>query len=522
MSEEALLQDLKAEVLKQANIKVVTPLLCNVLSKVISQKTQCSISVSTIKRIYKIVKTNHFTSTYTLDILAKYCGHQSWFAFIMKKKRLEKSNDHQYTWVKIRQQAFHLTSIILQHNKLTSGIPYPLTIPRTVLHTHIDDFLKTDATLCLLSAPCGAGKTIALNHWLTEQLIAQEREETDNIYLLLDRSTLDAVALEGYHCQQWLTAVLQLQDQQSLNCFLNQQKPRGNFFIVIDGFNNPIKSHHVFGGLFNQLIDLINHLATYSWIKVILSVRPITWQQYGHQVQDSLAFSKQWFTNFTDDKTAINLPYFSLREIQQLSENAAINYHKTVTHSHTFFNHPLHLQSYYYLYKQGHQLQSTGLQSELTIIAAYLTNYVLKGGLAEDKYVFLCKINPYIRFEQDMAIIDIKQIIHIIKEHSLAYCNLLEDALIREDLQKRGWKISHEITFLSPIHACYFLILYWLEENNYLINWPLLQKINASTCPPNIKAIMMEWLMLFSSSRVTNKSFLFPSFLMGHYIEMSA
>lgn len=521
MSEEALLQDLKAEVLKQANITIVNPVVCHVLSKVISEKTQCSISVSTIKRVYQIVKTNHITSKYVLNVLAKYCDYQSWLVFIAKKKKIEESNGHQYTWTKISQQASQLTSAILQHNKLTSGIPYPLTIPRKTLHTHINNFLKTQATLCLISAPCGAGKTIALNHWITAALIAQERKETDNIYLLLDRSTLDAVALEGYHYQQWLTAVLQLTDQQCLHHFLSQQKPRGNFFIIIDGFNNAIKSHHIFGGLFNQLMELINHLAAYSWIKVILSIRPITWQQYGHLINDSPTLSKQWFTGFTDDKTAINLPYFSLEEIQHLSEDLAIS-PEAAADSHVPFNHPMHLQSYYHLYKQGHLLKKTGLQNELAAVASYLTSYVLKGGLAEDKYVFLCKVIPYIRFEQRMAIIDIKQIIQIIREHSLAYCSLLEDALIQENLQKKGWKTLHEIKFLSPIHASYFLILCWLEENNYLINWPLLQRINTSLCPPPIKAMIMEWLMLFSSSRISNKSFLFPSFLTGHYIEMSA
>lgn len=521
MSEEALLQDLKAEVLEQANIKAVSPIACQVLSKAISEKTQCQISVSTIKRVYQIVKTNHITSKYVLNVLAKYCNYQSWLVFIAKKKKIEESNGHHYTWTKISQQAFQLTNAILQHNKLTSGIPYSLTIPRETLQAHINNFLKTEATLCLISAPCGAGKTTALNHWITAQLIAQERKEANNIYLLLNRSTLDAVALEGYHYQQWLTAVLQLTDQQRLHHFLNKQKPKGTFFIIIDGFNNSIKSHHIFGGLFNQLIELINHLAAYSWIKVILSIRPITWQQYGHLVHDSPALSKQWFTGFTDDQTAINLPYFSPEEIQRLNEDLTIS-PETTTYSQMFFNHPLHLQSYYHLYKQGHLLKRTGLQNELAAIASYLTSYALKGGLAEDKYVFLCKVTPYIRFEQRMATIDIKQIIHIIREHSLAYSSLFEVALIQENLQKKGWKTLHEIKFLSPIHAGYFLILCWLEENNYLINWTLLQRINTSSYPPPIKAMIMEWLMLFSSSRVSNKSFLVPSFLTGHYIEMSA
>ncbi len=76
------------ELIKSVNIRYgkepITPSDFSILSEEIEMVTGCSISVSTLKRLWGYVKGYANTRRYTYDVLCKYAGYKSWAVFLQK------------------------------------------------------------------------------------------------------------------------------------------------------------------------------------------------------------------------------------------------------------------------------------------------------------------------------------------------------------------------------------------------------------------------------------------------------
>ncbi|RYE20455.1 MAG: cation transporter [Sphingobacteriales bacterium] len=84
-------EELKNCVIKVAGLLTITPGDCKLLSQLILLKTHQRISETTLKRVYGFAYSKFKPSTFTIEALSQYCGHDSWNAFCQAQDKKNKN-----------------------------------------------------------------------------------------------------------------------------------------------------------------------------------------------------------------------------------------------------------------------------------------------------------------------------------------------------------------------------------------------------------------------------------------------
>lgn len=501
------IQELKNNVLKTSGIDNIIAADCYRLAVDISTKTHKTISQTTIKRIYGFAQSRYAPSTFTLNALSQYCGYDSWADFIHVMESKTKKNNQHITWNEIAQAAHNITRFTIQANKHKCGISYLHTIERKSIDSHIGHFLNTNATACVISAPSGMGKTIGITHWVEKFIRENHKSEASNIILHVNSSSLFFASGFGFHSNKWLAHLLSFPQHQHLEDFIlqHQENAPGNFYLIIDDFNNNLINNRLFSIAFKQLIDMANYFSSYPWMKIIITLRPSTWQKYGHLIENHSETNKLWFTNFPSSKrvNAINLQPFSTAEIQQLINKIRSPKIAYIDYARKYFpiiSIPLHFQ--YYCQIKGNKIgiDQVNPADEYAIASFHIKKNILKGALAAEKQIMLDELIKIVTFNESdyTATINKKEAYPIIKENHSIYNDLLHGGLLYEHQKEQGTRAAYQINFQSIPLAAYFVAQQAIEKNKNQIDSNLIAWLEESDYPKYIKLAIIKWIIIFS------------------------
>jgi len=499
------IQELKSKVLEVARIDHIIAADCYRLALDISNKTHKTISQTTIKRIYGFAQARYAPSTFTLNALSDYCGYKSWANFIQHTESQKRKEKQYISWNEIALAAHHITRFTIHTNKRKCGLSYPFTIERKAINDHIENFLNSESTACVISAPSGSGKTIGITHWVDKYLTETHAQETNHIFLHVNSSSLFFAAGFGFHSNKWLAHLLNFPKHQYFEDFIkqHQQHAPGNFYLIIDDFNNNLINNRLFDILFRQLIDMVSYLSMYPWMKIIITMRPSTWQKYGYLTENQQKTKKLWFTNFIDAaQDSTNLPPFNTYEIQTLinkiNNNHSLQKHHLPEKYFHLISLPLHFQYYHQLTGNG-PIQGLNPTHEYAIISLHINKSILKGALAAEKQMMLNEMISLLRFDGNIAYLNKKEAYAIIKEHNNIYYELLHTGIIREFQKDLGTRASYQIRFQSIIYAAYFIAQERLEKyEHHHIDQALIHWLNHSSYPEQVKLAVLKWLIVFA------------------------
>ncbi|GAA4780214.1 hypothetical protein GCM10023231_03960 [Olivibacter ginsenosidimutans] len=495
------IQELKIKVLEFAQINKIIAADCYKLALDISDKTQQTISQTTIKRVYGFAQARYAPSSFTLNVLSQYCGYESWTDFVDQIEMQKKQGIEHYYWNNIAQVAHNITRFTLQTNKRKSGLSYRYTIDRQPISQHIQQFLQSKATTCIISALSGMGKTIGITRWVDEQLAINHAEKRNDIFLFVTSSSLFFAAYFGFDSNKWLAQLLNFSPLHFAKFLTSYEKNApGKLYIIIDDFNHNMTNNRTFSIIFKQMIDIVVHLSNYSWIKFIITMRPSTWQKYGNFIENNKEISKLWFTNFVGHG-AINLPPFSTQEIQQLMDKVPtappsktcdkVPYFSTIST-------PLYFQYYYQLKGSSIRMNIDQSADEYAIISIFLRKKILKGALASEKQLLLNQLSFFIDLSTELPIINKKQVYPIIKENHPIYDELLHDGLIYEHQEGKGTRATYQIRFKSLVIAAYFIAQSTFELYENKAEKPLIDWLTHNNYPEKVKIALLKWFILFS------------------------
>ena len=492
------LEILKSETLTTAGFDHVTPADCKVISLLVTNKTRQTISETTLKRIYGFAFSKFKPSLFTIDTLAKFSGYAGWTDFCQKKDQANKNIPEQdIDWVTLRNNVNKITNFTLQALKNKSGIPYNQTIKRKFVNDHIDAFLTSDDNVTLFSGPSGYGKTIGLCHWVDQKMEQSLAGKDQDIVLFFSSNALMSVLLSGRDINDWMLALLGYSADNDVNVLLDiRQRKSGNFYLVIDGFDEHMFKNEQFRILLNHIVDIFSFYKSHDWFKLVLTMRSYTWVNNRHEIENEAA---KWYTGFLPGDFCINVPLFNIAEIKELCRkiNPSIqNFIALDVAEH--FNHPLYFQFYYTQHKNDFTFNNVDHLSIYELVSTFIHNKVYVGQHSTEKILLIEKLVAQMDIINDNYKVEKLKINELIKQYNHAYLELTGLGIIRELNESTDYSFVTHIEFVDNNFLDHSIAKTLLYNNNDKFDSVLIEKINKLFANDGHKVSVMKWCVIYA------------------------
>ena len=498
---QAYFDKLKLLVLKKAKITQLVPADCYRLALEIKVTTNKSVSETTIKRVFGFASSVHQPSIYTLNALSEYCGFESWNNFYVSLEQNKLQNAQQRSWGEISLNATKISLFNVQSNKYKCGIPYHHSIDREYVDRFAQHFLDSGATTGILHGAVGCGKTLGISRWVERQISRIHSDASNDIFLFTNGLSLLQGTAFGYHGNRWLAHLLGFETTELLDTFMEDHRTTapGNFYLIVDDLHSDLVADRQFHTVLGQFIDMVNHFAQFSWFRIILTLRTASLLKFEDlfrtTVINPLWFSMQQGQEYSAES---GMPYFSHAELHRLSKNINSSFQPYPQHNtrNTQLIHtPLFFQYYYEL--AGDRLNPYMVTpfEEYLIITQYLKKKVFNGVNNMAKQSFLEELTPAIEECDGKLQINRKQAYPIIRQHRVAYSDLLHSGLLHETTNGPELRQQTVLRFQSDTIANYFIAL--RLSNMDTDTDGLIKEIAGSPYSDRIKAEQLKWMLLF-------------------------
>jgi len=498
---QAYFDKLKSLVLGKSQISQIVPADCYRLSLEIKSTTNKSVSETTLKRVFGFASSIHQPSIYTLNALAEYCGFESWDYFYTQMEQGKLQTSEQRSWGEISLNATKISLFNIQSNKHKCGIPYHLTVKRECVDVFMNHLHLSGATTGILSGGTGHGKTIAVSHWVEEQICQNHAASANDVYLFTNSLSLLQGTVFGYHSNRWLAHLLGFDSSDLLDTFIEHHRDTapGNFYLIIDELHSDLIADRQFYSVINQFIEMVCHFAQYKWFRIVLVLRTATLLKYENIIKDTIV-NPQWFSvlSGTSGHESANVPPFSDTELHQLVRN--INgktkpFHLLKPNQKRLIRIPLLFQYYYEL--NGEKLNPSQLTTfdEYLVITQYLKKKVFNGVNTLAKQALTEELSLLIEQNRNQLQVSKKQAYAIIKQYKTAYNDLLYSGVLVETSDGLEVRQQMVIRFQSNTVAAYFMALR-LFNNAYETD-ELILKLDQTEISNQTKIEQLRWLLLF-------------------------
>lgn len=514
------LELLKQMVLITARINAITPAIFKDLSTNILLATKRQVSNSTLKRIFGFAAYKFQPSLYTLNVLSEYCGFNSWIHFSASKKSTLQNQQLSYeseaSGTDLQLKLLEWSQYTLQVLKNKSGIPFSLTIPRDLLHEHLEIFIHNPYPATVVTAPAGYGKTIGLCHWVEEQLNSLIKLGKD-IILFTNNKTLNRI---GQHDElhQLLLSLAGITTNSPFTVQALQNHLRNHkIYLIIDSSDTTSPSNGQFSTILNILLNAIaNHQNTNN-LKVILTMRPSDWMEFRRQL---IAENKidQWFFGFmTDERNERNFPPFSPHELKLLADklNPGINLNYD-THSEVFtlFSYPPFVQYYYQKNSKRFFLNQLDVFDMYDVVHSNILDKIYTGRHNTEKVLLINTILEKGRYYNGSFCTDKLKVYEDIKTHKVAYQDLLSLDILSE-INYSDESGYHEcIEFVNDRILSHSITVKLIYDNDNSFDKELINKINRHN---DLKLQIIKWCIYIA---IKNKQYSIFTYL--HHLLLPA
>lgn len=497
----AYFDQLKTLVLNKSQITQLLPADCYRLALDIKAVTNKSVSETTIKRIFGFASSIHRPSAYTLNALAEYCGFSGWDDFYTNMEQCQLRLSPCRTWDEVSRNATKISLFNIESNKHKCGIPYRQTIDREHVDMFMQRFQQSEATAGIFSGPAGYGKTVSISRWLERKITQKPDSQEHDSYLFVSSLSLLHSTIFGFHSNKWLANLLGFDTTDLLESFMEnyQDGAPGNFYLIIDELHSDLVTDKQFSNTIDQLSDMAQHFARFTWFRVILVMRTSTLFKYRNLFQDTIA-NLQWFSilSGTPAGESADMGAFSNAELHQLIRNIngrdkplrPLNLrHKNLFHV------PLFFQYYYELNGENADPREATVFDEYLVVARYLKKKVFNGVNSLGKQSLLDELAALVDAHDSILHVNKRQVYAVIKQHQAAYQDLLSIGVLQEINSKHEVRQQVTIRFQSERIATYFMALQWFHSYND--TGQLLDALDRSASSNKVKVDQLKWLLLF-------------------------
>lgn len=503
------LELLKQQVLAIAKIKVITPAVFRELSSSIQQATKKQVSNSTLKRIFGFAAYSFQPSLYTLNVLAEYCGYESWVNFSTKNDALNAAlatSNQPPSYYNLQSKALETSLHTLQSLKIKSGIPFTLTIPRELLNEHLEIFMHTEYPLTVLSSPAGYGKTIALCHWVEEKIQLMRRQQSKDVLLFINSKALSRTHQQD-QLQQWLLSLSGIYaDAPFSDEALRDHLLKHKFYLVLDGLDSTSLSDLQLDTATNMLLDTMNLYKDSHNFKVIITMRSATWINFQRQLMSENRYD-QCFPGFmADENNERNFTLFTPHEIKQLANkikpglNLTYDLHREVF---SLFSYPPFFQYYYQRNAKSFALNELDVFDTYKVIHSYILDNIYTGRYCTEKVLLIHAILKRGRYRESHFCTDKIKIYEEIARYNHAYNDLISIGVIREINLSNDTGYIECIDFVHDRILTYCMATKLIYDNHDEFNDDLIHRISCDY-NPKFRLQVLKWCIY---TAIKNKQF---------------
>jgi hypothetical protein len=449
---------LKAKILSVNGIVSIESKDCKMLSLIIQQQTKKRISETTLKRIFGFAAAHFEPSKYTKNLLSQYCGYRDWEGYV-KSVASEETYPKQIKieWQKLKEEINKVNSFMLRAVKNKAVIPFEQMITRDFIEVHFDHFINSGAMATVLTAPTGYGKTIAICKWLDQKM---KLKGSKDLILYFNSSFLLSSLKTELNLNYWMMKMMGLEpsgDFQRL--VVDESSVKGQFYFVLDGFDEYSFSKIQFENLMQLLLDVLSIYKQTNWFKVVIVMRNSSWLNWRMKLMSE---PDLWFVDGMNDRGQ-NVNSFTLKELETL-----IHFTQTPVNTHCeeesfeILSYPLFHQIYYKRYRRMLRHADYDEIVEFEIVNDYMTQNIIHGNETINKMDFIFYFLELMKYNSDNYQVDKSKIQFKQLGYLKAYSMLLQIGFLSETefvsaLHKKVYVRFSHLHFLGCCIAAYVL-----------------------------------------------------------------
>jgi len=290
---------------------------CLILSGQIMESTRRTISVSTLKRFFGIIKSPYKPSMFTLDTLSIFLGYQN-FADLAEASENSCKAD---SWDQLKEQARVITAISL--NSLTTKIGSKINAYslRKFADEKFDAFLHSSGTVTAFIAPDGYGKSTTIVQLAGKYFTGPHPLYPNDILCLIDGGILYNLIIHHEEAD-WFYNLFEYDPQRNLNISLrkNHGRVKGRFILVIDGIGEIYPDNARTEHFVDNLMKIAAAYEKVNWFKLVITCHPAKWKIFSFLVRKNPLLKALWYDAEFDcnPEEAVNIPLFDKNEIEEV------------------------------------------------------------------------------------------------------------------------------------------------------------------------------------------------------------
>jgi len=246
-------------------------------------------------------------------------------------------------------------------------------------------------------------------------------------------------------------------------------------------------------------MDMVNHFAQFNWFRIVLMLRTASLLKFESLFKETV-INPQWFSmqHNGEVREAAGMPAFSHTELHQLAQNingAFRSYPLQKTRNTRLIHTPLFFQYYYELVGDRLDPYRVTPFEEYLVITQYLKKKVFNGVNTLGKQSLLEELSPVIEQQDSRLQINRKQAYPTIRQHRVAYNDLLYSGLLHETNGDRDIRQQTAVQFQSDTIANYFIALELFNTHQKTADF--IKTISESPFNDRAKTEQLKWLLLF-------------------------
>ena len=448
---------------------------CENLSHAIFNKTNCSISPTTLKRLLGFAKVKDKPSKYTLNTLSVYCGFTDWNDFIKiesDKNTGDKKSIHK--WEELKQNANSVSQYTLEVLKNNSGLNYNQTLKRKYIYSFIDEFLESGAVATCLIGDGGTGKSISMAHLIDDYWLSKSPKYKNDIVWFVSGTNLRSLFSNQLDLESWFLDLFSLTKGVDYRGYFskNPKQRKGNIILIIDALDEFVVKSDDLDDLFLKITELVGSNVETPWFKFILSIRTSTFERFIHTIKDHSGVTKYFYGVNFDNQTSSpsNVPLLNEEEIIQIFEKVATNQEFNANKiDYASLNPALRLQIthpyYLQLFIQSFIEKSTDIHSNHDILNEFMRHRIYKGKYGFEKTEIFNAILTNTDYGRKSITVKKSDIVVLINQYSRAYKELLSFGILKENSVQNKFKVYQ--TFIKFGHDTLYEFLiakHWIME----------------------------------------------------------